>query len=369
MSFPRPDTRLHVSTTAPDPEERGRQRGAALAGILPAAIEAYDRLFAAGGVATATVRSDAARALDAIAAYRTGLAEQIVGIAEAAGIDVWRVAALNARTEILARSRTIAPGECSTIVRSLPGADGIRNVGVQTWDWHVELSDHWHTLDAGGGAHRYAGITEHGILAKIGVNSAGVALHFNILGHAQDGIGGIPMHVLAALVLEEATDADHAVELVREAPISSSGSFMIFDRDRAVLLDLSPVGVFEAPAVLPGTRVRTNHFLTAQPAAAEKSTYQPDSGERYGFLVGRLAASAPQSPEHLLAQLITGEGEPALTCVPKADAALGDRWASLATVVLDPAQREARVLDGTPAEHASRPWHTLRATEDALAIV
>lgn len=369
MSFPRPDTRLHVSTTAPDPEERGRQRGAALAGILPGAIDAYDRLFAAGGLTTATVRSDAARALDTIAAHRTGLAEQIVGVAEAAGVDVWRVAALNARTEILARSRTVPPGECSTIVRALPGADGTRNVGVQTWDWHAELSDYWHTLDAGGGPHRYAGITEDGILAKIGVNSAGVALHFNILGHTQDAIGGIPMHVLAALVLEEAEDAAHAVELVREAPISSSGSFLIFDRDRAVLLDLSPVGVFEAPAALPETRVRTNHFLTAPPAAAEKAAYQPDSGERYAFLLGRLAASAPQTPEALLAQLVTGEGEPALTCVPKEDAVLGDRWASLATVILDPAEREARVLDGTPAEHATRPWHTLRATEDALALV
>ncbi|WP_052226460.1 C45 family autoproteolytic acyltransferase/hydolase [Microbacterium mangrovi] len=364
MSFPRPENRLHVSTAARDPQARGRQRGEALRGILPGAIDAYDRLFAAGGLDAATVRSDAERALDAVAAHRGGLAEQIAGVAAGAGVDPWRVAALNARTEILARSRAVPPGECSTVVRSLPDAavaGATRNVGVQTWDWHAELSDYWHTLDADGGAHRYAGITEDGILAKIGVNGAGVALHFNILGHTLDGVGGIPMHVLAALVLEEAEDAAHAVELVREAPIASSGSFLVFDRDRAVLLDLSPVGVFEAPAVLPGIRVRTNHFLTAEPAAAEKTTYQPDSGERYGFLVDRLTASLPETPEAMLAELITGEGEPALTCLPAPDARLGERWASLATVILDPAHREARVLDGTPAEHAVRPWHVLHA--------
>ncbi|MGW4158212.1 hypothetical protein [Streptomyces sp. NPDC004788] len=42
-------------------------------------------------------------------------------------------------------------------------------------------------------------------------------------------------------------------------------------------------------------------------------------------------------------------------------APLGSRWASLATIALDPAVREARILDGTPAEHGSRPWTTLRA--------
>jgi isopenicillin-N N-acyltransferase-like protein len=351
-----------VTTAAADPVERGRQRGEMLREVLPGAIDAYDRLFAVGGVDTATVRADAERALEVIAGHRPALAEQIAGVAQGAGVDVWRIAALNARTEILARSRTVPPGECSTVVRSIPrGSDRMVNVGVQTWDWHAELSEYWHTLDAAGGANRYVGITEDGILAKIGVNSAGVALHFNILGHTDDGVGGIPMHALASLVLEEATEAAHAVDLVRSAPVASSGSFMIFDADTAVLLDISPVGVFEAPAVLPGTRVRTNHFLTADPAAAEKSTYQPDSGERYDFLVGRLAASAPETPEAMLAQLITGEGEPALTCLPAADAVPGERWASLATVVLDPAAREARVLDGTPAEHETRPWHTLHA--------
>ncbi|MFJ5710775.1 hypothetical protein [Streptomyces sp. NPDC093105] len=28
-------------------------------------------------------------------------------------------------------------------------------------------------------------------------------------------------------------------------------------------------------------------------------------------------------------------------------------------MLLDPAERTARILDGTPAEHADRPWYTL----------
>ncbi|MEU8882527.1 C45 family peptidase [Streptomyces hydrogenans] len=362
-AFPRPAHRLHVTVDAADPRERGRLRGVRLAEGLHAALDVYDRLFALAEVSEGTVRDDAHRALDAIAAFRPALREQIEGIAEGAGVAPWRVAALNARTEILARSRAVPPGECSTVVRRVPApGGGTTHLGIQTWDWHVELGSSWHTVDAAGGAHRYVGLTEHGILAKIGVNSAGLALHFNILGHRDDRAGGLPVHVLAALVLEEAGDVGHAVELVRSAPLASSGSFLLFDERRAVLLDLSPEGVFEVPALAGATHLRTNHFLSPEPARHEKSwLYQPDSGERYAFLRDRLAREPGATHDELLRLLVTGPGEPPVSCVPDPEAPLGRRWASLATVLLDPAARTARILDGTPAEHADRPWYELRA--------
>lgn len=363
VPFPRPEQRPHIAVEAADPRERGRARGRQLATALPGALETYDRLFALGGIDPATVRDDALRALDAVDAFRPALREQIEGIAEGAGAELWRVAALNARTEILARSNAVPPGECSTIVRRVRNADGgSTHVGVQTWDWHVELGPYWHTLASVGGKHRYVGITEHGILAKIGVNSAGLALHFNILGHQEDRVGGIPMHVLAALVLEEADDVAHAREILRKTPITSSGSFMLFDTERAALLDLSPAGVFEVPQATTDTYLRTNHFLTEVPARNEKSwLYQPDSGERHDFLRKRLEQAPGADEEQLLGQLVTGPGEPPVTCVPDMASPLGRRWASLATVVLTPGSRTARVLDGTPAEHATRPWHVLEA--------
>lgn len=154
------------------------------------------------------------------------------------------------------------------------------------------------------------GLTEHGILGKIGINSAGLALHFNILGHRRDGVGGVPMHVLAAVVLEEAGSVAEAVEIVRGAPIASSGSFALFDTTEAVLLDLSPEGVF-AVETDRGTLVRTNHFLSPTPAAGEKTwLYQPDSGERYDLIRRRLTPTAlPQSPDELVALLVSGRAK------------------------------------------------------------
>ncbi|MEV8453154.1 C45 family peptidase [Streptomyces sp. NPDC052095] len=360
--IPRPAHRRHVEATGADPRARGVARGEQLRDALPAAIETYDRLFALGGISPATVRGDAERALDDIGRFRPGARAEIEGIAHGSGTDLWRVAALNARTEILARSATVPPGECTTLVRRTTGADGpARTFGVQTWDWHVELSGAWHTQEIRGGRHDFVGLTEDGILGKIGVNSAGLALHFNILGHVRDGVGGVPVHVLAAIVLEEAGSVAEAVELVRSAPLASSGSFALFDGVDAVLLDLSPAGVFPVEA-RGGTLVRTNHFLTPAPATDEKTwLYQPDSGERYDFVRARLDRAPAATPEELAAVLVTGEGEPAVTCLPDLDKPLGQRWAGLATVALDPATRTARVLDGTPADIGSRDWRVLTA--------
>ncbi|WP_243229366.1 C45 family peptidase [Microbacterium sp. CIAB417] len=357
--FPRPADRLQIAVDAADPFQRGVDRGRQLREALPGTVEAYDRLFRLGGIDESAVRDDADRMLDAVGAHRPALRAQIEGIAAGADAELWRVAALNGRTEVLSRSVAVPPGECSTIVRSIRDAEGrARTLGVQTWDWHMEIAPYWHTIVSRGGVHDYAGLTECGILGKIGVNSVGVALHFNILGHRSDRPEGIPMHVLAALVLEEATSAAHAVELVRDAPVTSSGSFALFDEQgEAVLLDISPEGVFEAPAITEGTWLRTNHFLTAQPAAAEKTwLYQPDSGQRWDFLRDRLVnGTDPTDAEQLRAALVTGDGEPPVTCVPDLALPMGQRWASLATVVLDPAGRRADILDGTPAENTTRP--------------
>lgn len=357
----RPAERRHVRVDAADPHTRGRARGEQLRDAIPAAFAVYERFFTLGGLTPDRIRTDAERALDAIAAFRPAAGAEIDGIAAGAGLDVWQIAALNARTEILAAGTTVAPGECTTIVRT-GGLGGHSPFGVQTWDWHVELAAHWHTLESRGGPRTFVGLTEDGILGKIGINDAGLALHFNILGHERDGIGGIPMHVLAAIVLGEAGSVAEAVDIVRSAPVASSGSFALFDPADAALLDLSPVGVFPVPAEN-GYLLRTNHFLTPEPAPGEKTwLYQPDSTDRRDFVAARLAATEPPSDATDLPSLLrTGPGEPPVTCLPDPAQPMGQRWASLATVTLSPRTRTAAILDGTPAETESRQWRVLRA--------
>lgn len=355
--------RRHVAVTASDPFKRGEERGERLRDALPGGLDLYIELFRLAGLTEDRIREDALRTADVIDAFRPRLREELEGLAAGAGIDPWQVYALNARTELLSQSPQGRPGECSTIVRRLEtGEGGPRTFGVQTWDWHVELAPYWHTHEVRGGRHDVVGLTEHGILGKVGVNSAGLALHFNILGHRADGVGGVPVHLLAAAVLEEAGSVGEALDLVRSASVSASSSFTLFDRETVVTADITPIGVFVVEPV-GGTVIRTNHFLSPEPRAGEKSElYQPDSGERYDLIAARLARGPrPRSAADLLGFLYSGPGQPPLCCVPDMTLPLGERWATLSTIVLEPASRTARIAEGSPLEARDRPWRVLTA--------
>lgn len=141
----------------------------------------------------------------------------MAGVAEGAGVLFWTIAALNARTEILAEAGAPRAGECSTLVHS-----GTRTTGGQCWDWHEELAAAWHIQTVSGGTRNVAGITEYGILAKIGVNDAGVGVLFNILGHWDDAATGVPVHLVARHVLGTAGSFEEAVGILTGAPVSAS---------------------------------------------------------------------------------------------------------------------------------------------------
>lgn len=350
-------TRLHLSVTGPDYEARGRSRGAQLAGTLGAAAESYLRLFAAVGVDEAAVRCGAERTIEAIGGWKPDYADELTGIAAASGLELWQITALNARTEILTRSPTAVAKECSTIALKMAG----RTTGIQTWDWHTELDGFWHTQEVGGPGYRYVGLTEQGIMSKIGINEAGLALHFNILGHRDDRPGGIPMHVLSAVVLDSCASIDEALELIRSTPIQSSSAFTMVDAHGTVSCEMSPAGVSSIRPVQ-GVSLRTNHFLNAATNDKEKTElYEPDSSERLELIRTRLANKLPTTENELVGLLISGPGEAALCCTPDMSLEMGQRWATLATVVTDPSTRSMRIFDGMPVDAVNGTWRELVA--------
>ncbi|MBB1154876.1 C45 family autoproteolytic acyltransferase/hydolase [Amycolatopsis dendrobii] len=353
---------MHLLVNDPDPRARGVSRGAQLREGLTDALELYLRWFDTLGRTEQQVRTDALRLLDNVAAWRSRYADEIAGVAAGAGIELWQAAALNGRTELIAAAPSTQP-ECSTLVR-VP--DSGAPYGIQTWDWHIELADCWHTQEVRGTRYAFAGITEHGILGKIGVNSAGLGLFFNILGHQDDSAAGIPVHVLAAAVLGEAGSAAEALDLLRTAPIRTSGAFTLLDPGTAVCAELSPTGAttLEPEA---GFLVHTNHFLDPDAAAREKrGLFEPDSQLRHAMMTARVRdCPTPAHAVDLVAFLRSEPGEPKLCCVPDADASFGDRWATLATVLLEPAARTVRIHAGSP--NTLTGWRTFVAAETVVA--
>ncbi|WP_281254790.1 C45 family autoproteolytic acyltransferase/hydolase [Mycobacterium aquaticum] len=224
----------------------------------------------------------------------------------------------------------------------------------------------WHPHTVDGTPYSYAGLTEHGMLGKIGVNSAGLGLFFNILGHRDDAPAGVPVHVLAAAVLGTAGSVGEALDLLRAAPISTSGAFTLLDTATAMCAELSPRGV----SVIPprnGYLPHTNHFLDARNTPFEKpGLYDPDSQDRLRLIESRLeSCPIPERAEDLVSYLQSDPGQPQLCCVPAPGAAFGQRWATLATVLLEPEHRRVRILAGTPLEARDGTWHTLHAAEVA----
>ncbi|POX51354.1 penicillin acyltransferase [Streptomyces sp. Ru71] len=345
------------------PKRRGYDRGRQARAGIARSWAVYDRLFttlAAQHRRTIDVPELAERSVAATRAWAPALVEEMEGVAEGAGVPLWTVAALNARTEILAEAGAPRTGECSTVVRV-----GAPTAGGQCWDWHEELADAWHIQTVTGGARSFAGITEHGILAKIGVNDAGVGVLFNILGHRDDGAGGVPVHLVARQVLGEAGSFEQALALLADAPVSASTVLTVVTADRAASVELSAAGSAVVEPGAEGWLVRTNHFLAPGLAAGElRGRREPETYERHRLLSRRvLGRGAPAGPGEL-ADLLTAHGDEdgAQVCCHAPDGGdLGTRWATLATVALDATERHLTVHKGSPCTAGPTTWTTTRA--------
>ncbi len=366
MPLPTAYDQVPAFTSAPAPPDlRGEEFGAAHISEIAATLERYDELFWHLSGGPVDLRPMGAEALAAIDTFSADAGAEIRGIAGGAGRAPWELAALNARTEILARLGTPAGSECSTVVDFRSGSP----LTMQTWDWHDLLEDNWlaWTIEHADGSVVHT-VTEYGILGKIGVNSRGIGLHINILNHASDGGHiGVPVHVLARAVLDRAAGAAAAVGLIGAAQVSGSSVLTVVGASAAgmtvVGAELAPVGPRYVPPSLEGVYLHTNHFLDPHLAEGDQAPrLGPDSYLRLDVLRRALHARAPADRGDLRRILAEHSGGPgSICCHAGAEAPLGDRWATLATVALDVPAGELSVRRGRPCDEDAA-WHTCRNT-------
>jgi isopenicillin-N N-acyltransferase like protein len=347
---------VHRSASA-DPAQRGEAFGAAHADRVATTVERYEALFRHLAGAR-DLRTLGEQALGAIGAFWADGEAEIRGIAGGAGLEPWRLGMLNARTEVLAALGIAAKSECSTVVSLREPAP----VTMQTWDWHDVFADSWlcWTIEHPDGRVVHT-VTEYGILGKIGVNDRGVGIHINILGHEHDGRGtiGVPVHVLVRSILDRAGDIGDAVALAGSARCSASSVLTLVgaseDGSAAVCCEQSPDG---PQFVLPddGLLLHTNHFLDPQLAVRDTAPRKgPDSYVRLDVLRRALRhGGVPSDPDALRARMASHVGGAgAVCCHPAADAGLGDRWQTLATVALDVRGGGLLVRRGGPCDDAA----------------
>src|SRR5262249_43464476 len=244
----------------------------------------------------AAVRREAARFEAPIAGFRPGYLAEMGGIAEGAGLDLLDVLAINVRTEIMfaaeARKatggggspgrldwqtpagrwaddspRTARPAECSAFaVAAPPGRPGPTVTG-QNWDWLPHSSDTVVVLEARQDeGPDFVTVVEAGLLAKTGMNSAGLGVVTNALVTADHaGEPGLPHHLMPRAIRDSASVPDALAAL--RAALRSSPANSLTPKESGVALDVeaAPGDFSRLYFVFPdpgnGVLVHTNHFL------------------------------------------------------------------------------------------------------------
>ncbi len=359
MAFP-----AYIGTGTTDPARRGRDFGERARDGIRRTFDSYLDLFALmGGDDRAAIRGWGEQALHRTALWAPALADEIAAIAAGADLPAWRIGALNARTEILAALRAGNRGECSTAV-ALPGR-GLPPRTIQTWDWHVRMR-HVGVLRAyrPREGREVRTFTEFGVLAKIGVNSAGLGVHFNILKHTADGDGiGVPVHLVARRILDEASTLDEAIGIAGDAPVSASSAITVATYDGrqgdARVLELSPAGLGVVPPGGDGFLPHTNHFLDPALAPGEWHTDdRPGSHDRLALLRKRSYALASRDPGLRAGALLSHAPGPPVCAHADPSRPPDEHWETLATIILDLKDHRLRVHEGGPCEATPATWQT-----------
>jgi isopenicillin-N N-acyltransferase like protein len=322
-------------------------------------VNAYMRIFENfAGLSRAAVFEHAERFMPAIASFAPHLLEEIRGIAEGVPCDVREIVAINARTELM-YGVTHRP-ECTSIaISGAASADGHTRV-AQNWDWHPSLVG---TLvlwlvrrDDGPGV---LTLTEAGIVGKIGVNAAGLAMCVNLLRSDSDSGGpAAPMHIILRRVLEKCHNVDEAIALIGNTPRCTSCNHMLADRSGAIAdVEATPAGQWVHRPVH-GILTHANHCTN--PALSTQDRYvreYPETRARDGRMQA-LAKSHPVTENDLRAMLADHTTSPHSICLHNhADWSFIEQGESIASIIFDLTGGTLDVADGPPCEHGYQRYN------------
>jgi isopenicillin-N N-acyltransferase-like protein len=345
---------LHVALSETDPRRRGEAYGAAVADRLPAIWESYRSLFRLyAGVDEATALRVGAEVLDVVDAWRPDLRAEMEGLAAAGGVAVEAIGALNGRTEL------VVAAECATVGRVSGSPDGPWL--AQNWDWFLDAPERCVVVTTP----TFTTFTEVGILAKIGVNRAGLALSLDILRHQSDRSAplGVPIHLLLREVLGSCATVDDVAALLAASPVSASSCLTVVTADGdGACFEVAPAGVARIGPADDGLLTHTNDFCDPVLALGERLELKlPSSCARRADL-DRLR---PRTLAEARAALSSHTAKPVPVCRHGDDNGPGlPLSGTAACLLLDPVAGTMDVGAGPPCQ-ATFERFTVAASADA----
>jgi isopenicillin-N N-acyltransferase-like protein len=223
------------------------------------------------------------------------------------------------------------------------------------------MRDNWFvwSFETAGGR-RVTTLTEYGVLAKIGVNDAGLGVMLNMLHHVADDQTarggeptiGFPVHVLLRTLLAECASVAEARDLVSSLTFTASSALTVVDRGGdAASLETFPEGVGEVKPEA-GLLVRTNHFVSAEGELGDQAGLLDDnSWVRRDHLVASLRDPSPASVADVLAAMTHHVAAgPVCRHAVEPDSSDYLETSTLATATLDVEHGRLAVLRGGPCQ-------------------
>ena len=352
------------------PKARGLHHGRAFAREIAEIASIRSELAQAQGL----FRSDdelmavAALHLPVLRAFDVDLHDELVGIAEGAGLAPERLVVLNHYTDLkdldprvaLGASAVDAPADarvrphdedCSAIVASSPEGALL----AQTWDMHgsaepyVALLHVPETVDSDGRIRPEAWLlTITGCLGMAGMNAAGLGITINNL-KSQDARVGLVWPALVRRVLAE-RDAVSARDVVLAAPLGSGHHYLVADAERAFGIETSG-RLAEVWAEADLTRAAAgfhheNHCLGVE--VAKVSSIGPTSTtlERHAWIEASLKGRPVEGLSDLWERLGSHEGHPRGVCTHLASPSSPHAMKTCAGFAMNLTQRRAWAASG-----------------------
>jgi isopenicillin-N N-acyltransferase-like protein len=282
--------------------------------------------------------------------------EEIRGIAEGSGLAYDDILAINVRTEVMfsAVARRAAV-ECTAFAATPEAtADGHVLVG-QNWDWKPHMTGTVIVLEVErDDGPDYVTVVEAGLLAKTGMNSAGIGLTTNALISSDDhGLPGLPYHVILRAILD-AENLPQALDAVTRHHRSSAANYLIAHRDGlAVDVEAAPGDYSRVWLVFPerGLLGHTNHYVCATPGIKDVTRwYAPDSPFRLERIDGALYRLRGRIEPGLVEEALRDHVSHPLGVCKHRDLSLPEyeQSVTVASVVYDLTAGQMRLADGQP---------------------
>ena len=210
------------------PWDCGRQYGLAAGDLIASNLRTYlDAFRAELGLAPEAIYAHAQRYVPLIEEYDSDTLAEMQGLAEGAEVPFEAIVALNARTEILNTLRAPYADDGCTSFAVLPAVSAHDHTLIgQNWDWKPAVRPATVLVRSRRGDDpSVLMLTEAGLVAKIGVNEAGIGLVTNFLLSDRRQFG-IPIHVTRRKILA-ARSLEGAIAAIIDVERAQSANYLI----------------------------------------------------------------------------------------------------------------------------------------------